>query len=235
MRCSKAKKLISDYIDRNLKVRQNTSLEKHLDVCPDCRKLLKDFQKIANSAKEIEELAPSDKTWLKIMARLRPEEKKMLVFQPQKREKFSLLFSPPKLKYALSAAVLLVFIVCAGIVGLHYFGGKDVLSGEDLQRYTLAKLDEAEHHYQLAIKALWEAVSAQEENVDPQIAEVFKKNLELIDSSIVACRQIVLHEPGNINARKYLLAAYREKVDVLEEMMEIKETSSPKRGFKTII
>lgn len=235
MRCSKAKKIISNYIDRNLKARQNTSLEKHLDVCPDCRRLLKDFQKIANSAKEIEELAPSDKTWLKIMARLRPEEKKMLVFQPRKRERFSLLFYPPKLKYALSAAVLLVFIVCAGIFGLNYWRGKDVLSGEDLQKYTLAKLDEAEHYYQLAIKALWEAVSAQEENVDPQVVEVFKKNLELIDSSIVACRQIVLSEPGNINARKYLLAAYREKVDVLEKMMEIKKTSSPKRGIKTII
>lgn len=235
MRCSTVKKLISDYIDSDLKARQIVRLEKHLEVCPDCKNLLKNFQRITESAKELEELAPSEDTWLKIEARLKPEEQKVLTFQPRKRLRFSFLFFPPKLKYVLSSAVLLVFIFSAVIVGLQYWRGKDVLGGEDLQKYTLAKLDEAERHYQLAIKALWEAVSAQEGNVDTQIAEVFRKNLEIIDSSIIACRQIVLQEPGNIDARNYLLAAYREKMDVLNEMMDIKKPSSQEREFKTII
>jgi hypothetical protein len=71
--------------------------------------------------------------------------------------------------------------------------------------------------------------------MDPQIAQVFTSNLEVIDSSIMACRHMVLQNPENIDARNYLLAAYRGKMNFLNEMMEIKQASSPRREFKTVI
>lgn len=235
MRCSKARKLISEYIDGSLQTRKSASVEQHLDVCPDCRHLLEDFEAIVEDAKKLEEHAPSDQTWLKIKAGLKPEEQKVLAFKPRKRAWFSLIFSPPKLKYALSSAVILAFIVGVVIIGLRHWTGRDFLDRGDLQKYTLAKLDEAEHHYQKAIKALGEAISAQEGQMDPQIAQVFKSNLEVIDSSIMACRQMVLQNPENIDARNYLLAAYRGKMNFLNEMMETKQASFPRREFKTII
>lgn len=235
MRCSAARKLISDYIDRSLKARQNVRLEQHLDICSDCKHLLKDLRTIVEGAKELEKPKPSEQTWLKIKAKLRPEEQRVLTFKSRKRAWFSLLFYPPKLKYALSSALLVAFIVGAVIIGLRNWVGKDFLGRKDPQKYTLAKLDEAERHYKMAIKALGEAVSAQEGDVDPQVAEVLKRSLEIIDSSIIACRQTILQEPENIDARNYLLAAYREKLDFLNEMMEIKQTSTQKREFKTTI
>lgn len=235
MRCSAARKLISDYINGSLQARQSVRLEQHLDVCQDCKHLLKDFKTIAEGAKELEELAPSEQTWLKIKARLKPEEQRVLTFQPHKRARFHLLFYPPKLKYALISVLLLAFIVGGVTLGLRYWIGKDFMGRKDLQRYTLAKLDEAERHYQLAIKALWDVVSAQEGKMDPQIAEVFRRNLEIIDSSIIACRQTILQEPDNIDARNYLLAAYRGKVNFLNGMMEIEKTSFPKGELKTTI
>jgi hypothetical protein len=235
MRCSKARKLISEYIDGSLQARKSASVEQHLDVCPDCKHLLEDFKTIVEDAKKLEEHAPSDQTWLKIKAGLKPEEERVLTFKPQRRGWLSLIFSPPKLKYALSSVVILAFIVGAVILGLRYWTGRDVLDRGDLQKYTLAKLDEAERHYQKAIKALGEAISAQEGQMDPQIAQVFKSNLEVIDASIMACRQMVLQNPENVDARNYLLAAYREKMNFLNEMMETKQASSQKREFKTII
>jgi len=235
MRCSKARKLISEYIDGSLQARKSASVEQHLAVCPDCKQLLEDFKIIVEDAKKLEELSPSDQTWLKIKAGLKPEEQRVLAFKPQKRAWFGLVFSPPKLKYALSSAVILAFIVGAVIIGLRYWTERDFLDRGDLQKYTLAKLDEAERHYQKAIKALREAISAQEGQMDPQIAQVFKSNLEVIDFSIKACRQIVLQNPENIDARSYLLVAYREKMNFLNEMMETKQASSPGREFKTII
>jgi len=235
MRCSKARKLISEYIDGSLHARKSASVEQHLDVCSDCKHLLEDLKTIVEDAKKLEELAPSDQTWLKIKARLKPEEQRVLAFKPRKRAWFSLIFSPPKLKYVLSSVVILAFIVGAVILGLRYWIGRDVLDRGDLQKYTLAKLDEAERHYQKAIKALGEAISAQEGKMDPQIAQVFKSNLEVINASIMACRQIVLQNPENIDARNYLLAAYRKKMNFLNEIMETKQASSQRREFKTII
>jgi len=235
MRCSKAKRLISDYIDNSLGRRQSARLEKHLHTCSACRKVLDDFREIAKSAKGLEEITPSQQTWLKIRERLTPEEQRVLTLHPQKRTWFGYLFFPPKLKYALSAAMVLVFVASAVTIGLKYNEGTDILGKKDPMRYTLAKLDEAERHYKKAIKALWEAVSAQEGNLTAQVAEVFRKNLKIIDSSIIACREIVLQEPENIDARNFLLAAYREKVDFLQEMMEIGRPSSPKKEVRKVI
>jgi len=221
MRCAKAKRLISDYIDKGLNDRQNARLGRHLQKCPDCRKVLEDFQKIAASSRELEEMVPSPHAWLKLKARLIPEEQKVLVFKPEKRARFQLIFFPPRLKYALSAALVLAFVAGAVLLGLKFSGGAGILSKKDPKAYTLAKLDEAERHYRKAIKALWEAVSAQKESMTLEIAEVFRKNLKIIDASIIDCRQIVLQQPDNIDARSFLLAAYREKVDFLQEMMEV--------------
>ncbi len=229
MKCSKAKRLISDYIDDDLKKRKSLRLKEHLDRCPACRKTLEDFRKIAQTVREKEELSPSRQTWLKIRERLTPEDQRILTLRPPKGKWFGYLFVPPKLKYVFSAALLLVFVAGAVTIGLRYGGGINILSKKDPMKYTLAKLDEAEKHYKKAIEALWEAVSAQEGMMTPKIAEVFRKNLAIIDSSIIACRQTVLQEPENIDARNFLLAAYRDKVDFLEEMMEIGRPSSPKK------
>lgn len=221
MKCAKAKRMISDYIDKGLNDRQNARLERHFQKCPDCRKVLEDFQKIAASSRELEEVVPSPQAWLKLKARLIPEEQKVLVFKPEKREKFQLVFMPTKLKYALSAGLVLAFVSGAVMLGLKFRAGVDVLGKKDPKAYALAKLDEAERHYKKAIKALWAAVSAQKESMTLEIAEVFRKNLKIIDASITDCRQIVLQEPDNMDARSFLLAAYREKMDFLQEMMEV--------------
>ena len=228
MRCSKAKRLISDRMDGRVSERLNVDLEQHLGSCMDCKKFFEDFQEIVERAKNLENLKPSGQSWLKIRAKLETEEQKVLTVRKQKRGRLSLLFQPPRLKYASIGALLAAFIIFVGLFGLQYWGDRSYQEGEDLQKYTLAKLNEAERHYQLAIKALWEAVSAQGGADDPQVAEVFKTNLDIIDSSIAAFRQLILQEPDNNEARLYLLAAYREKVDFLNRMIEAKKTSSAK-------
>ncbi|UCC38833.1 MAG: zf-HC2 domain-containing protein [Candidatus Aminicenantes bacterium] len=232
MRCAKAKKLISEYIDGNLGAEKSVGLEQHLDTCADCQTLLKDFQTITQDAQELKEDSPSPHAWLKIKERLTTEEQKVLALQPQKKRWFH--FPQPRLKYALSSALVLVVMVGIVIFGIWYVKGRGILEGLDAQSYTLAKLAEAERHYQLAIEALWEAVSSQEESLDPQVVKVFRTNLEIIDMSIADCRQAVLSQPEDIEARNYLLTAYKKKVDFLNEMMVARETSSRQKAKTTI-
>ena len=233
MKCLTARKLISGYIDNDLKPNQISSLEQHLESCPNCKKLLKDFRKIANRSKELEKLSPPGQTWFKIQAGLREEKQVFEVPSSRKREWF--IFYPVKLRYAFSAALLLVVIASVVIFGPKFWNRGRVLPETNRQQYALAKLEEAEHHYQLAIKALWEAVSSQEESFDPQVAEVFRTNLNIINASISACKQAVLSEPDNLEARNYLLAAYRGKMDFLDKMMAVKALSSQERELKTSI
>jgi tetratricopeptide (TPR) repeat protein len=230
MKCAKAKKLISEYIDDDLDKTKAASLEKHLDACPDCQALLRDFRKIKQRAKDLVKAEPSGQTWFRIQDRLKD---KTQIPVPEPRVRF--LFFPARLRYAVSAALL--FLVAAGavIIGLRVWNREGTISGINGQQLALAKIQEAEQHYKLAIKALWEAVQAQKENFDTQVAETFRINLELIDASLADCERAIKNDPSDWESQYYLLAVYKKKAELLDSMMEVSSTAPPKQESKTIM
>ena len=129
----------------------------------------------------------------------------------------------------MSAALLLVIIVGAVAIVPRL-----TVPATGSESYVVSKLEEAERHYQKAIDALWEAVSAQKENFDPQLYAVFQKNLSIIDESITACREAVLSSPDNLDSRNYLLAAYKGKRTLLEDMMAVSASPVEQRDAGSI-
>ena len=233
MKCSKAKKLISEYIDGELDEKKASSLKDHFEACPECQKFLKDFQKITENAKDLEERSPSGQTWFRIQARLREERQETKV--PAWDQRRRILLFPPALRYAISAAFLLLVVFGAIIIGLRFNNQAGFPTGTNGEKYAMAKLQEAEHHYQLAIKALWEAVQAQKENFDPKVAEIFQKNLKVIDASIADCRKALESNPGDLDSRYNLLAIYKKKADFLDDIISVISTSSQKEEPKKVI
>ena len=68
MRCSKAHKLIGDYLDGALGPEEQARLREHLDSCKDCRGLLKDFEEILEDAKGLPRHEPSNRVWEAILS-----------------------------------------------------------------------------------------------------------------------------------------------------------------------
>lgn len=230
MKCAKAKKFISEYIDGDLDAGKTSSLEKHLNVCPDCQELLKDFQQIKQKARGLKKTEPSGQAWFRIQARVKEKTKAPI---PEPRVRF--LFFPARLRFAVSAALLLLIFVGAVIIGLRVVNREGTMDGINGQKLALAKIEEAEQHYKLAIKALLEAVQAQEENFDPKIAETFRINLELIDASLADCKRAVQKDPRDLESQYYLLAVYKKKAELLDNMIEVSSTASQNKESKTII
>ncbi len=233
MKCSKAKKLISEYIDGELNEKKASSLKAHIEVCPECQKFLKDLQKITDQAKDLEDISPSGKTWFRIQARLSEERQETRV--PGWGQRRRILLFPPALRYAVSVAFLLLVVFGAVIISLRFRDQIGIPSAANGEKYALAKLEEAEHHYQLAIKALWEAVQAQKENFDPKVAEIFQKNLKVIDASIADCRKALESNPSDLDSRYNLLAVYKKKADFLDDIIGVISTSSEKEELKKVI
>jgi len=235
MRCSKARRLISDYIDGTLKTKNQLSLEKHLETCQDCELFLADFQAIQEDARKLEAPSPSQKVWPLILSKLDEVKQEVKAYQPEKRKWLHFIFYSPKVRYALATVGVLVVIVAGLRWGLKKWQGEEIMARGDLEKVSLEKLEEAESHCQKAIKALNEAISAQKGSLDPQITEVFARNLKALDTSIDTCRQAILEEPDNLKVRGYLVAAYWEKINFLNEIVEVKKQSSPKRGQETTL
>lgn len=225
MRCTKARKHISEYVDGDLDSRKRAKLERHLDECSGCQELLKDFQDLALKARGLDQPTPPDSVWNKIQTKMESSQQTVYSPAPKRRAWLTL----PQFQYAVAAAALILVVVAVVVLGPGLLKKEVALTGLEKQQYSLAKLEEAEKHYQDAIKALSEAVVIQEKQFDPKIAEVFKINLEIVNATISACKQAVLDDPGNFDSRNYLLTAYKEKADLLNRMMNINGDSSLQR------
>jgi hypothetical protein len=203
-----------------------------LEGCADCRTVLEDLQAIAGHAKGLEKLAPPDRVWLKIRAGLREERARNAAQAAPAarpglgRPAFSFSFASAGFRLAF-ASTLTLLVVAAGL--LYFQPWRQALPVEKaaVERRTLDKLNEAEWHYQQAIKALSEAASTQRGGLDPQLAQVFRTNLEIVDASIQTCRQAVLRDPRDLRAQNALLMSYKDKVDILNEMLSASSSSVP--------
>ena len=229
MKCAKAKKHISDYIDGGLDPGKVSSLDKHLDACPECRKRLEDFQRIKQRAKNLSKVEPSVQLWFRIRSGM---EEKLQYSEMKPRARF--LFFPARLRYAVSAVLLMFVVAGAFVIGLRIWNRKSTVSPVSGQALALAKIQEAEQHYKQAIKALWEAVQAQKGNIDPAVAETFRVNLQLIDSSLADCRRAVENDPTDVESRYYLLAVYKKKAELLDSMMEVSLAAPQEKESKKV-
>ena len=230
MKCANVKKLISEYIDGDLDAGKASFLEKHMETCQDCPKLLKDFQQIKQTAKGLSRTEPSSQTWFRIQAHLKEKTQGSV---PEPRVRF--LFFPARLRYAVSTALLLFIAVGVVVIGLRVWNREGTVKGINGQEFAMAKIQEAEQHYKLAIKALWEAVQAQKENFDPKLAETFRINLELIDATLADCKRAIQSDPGDVESQYYLLAVYKKKAELLDNMIDVSSTAPQKKESKTII
>jgi len=228
MKCHKAKKWISDYVDENLGEEKKTALEEHFQNCRDCRGILEDFQKIREGARKLTAPPVPDSGWVGIQQELISGSRKTTGTSFPKKKGFPLFsFHPAR---ALGAAVLL-----AAVVGALFFGPKIWREPNKFENsgsvLALSKLDEAEHHYELAVKALAEALSASQNKMDPEVIQVFRENLDIIDASLSACKQAVLNDPTDIDSRQSLLAMYKHKTDLLSQLVLQDTGSNPGREY----
>lgn len=225
MKCSAARQLISDFVDGELRLDEEKALRDHLDVCAECRQLLHDFQKIAREASNLPSLLPSTAAWQKIAAGVRNAQPKETAPEEKKRAWFPAFWLSPGLRYAF-AGLLTLAIIGGLVIGLKPWRREARLQKRSFG-FTLAKLEEAQRYYEKAIAALNDAVETQGNGLGPDLAEVFKQNLEAMDKTIQACQQMVAKDPNNLTTRAYLLTAYGEKVNFLEEYMGAKRVSAP--------
>jgi len=235
MRCRKAQEWISRSVDGELDPGRAARLERHLEKCAECRAFAEDMRKIVEEASGLAAPEPSDRVWSNIRAgleagTLRPSAEGARL---DRRPLFGL--SLATLRYAGAAALALILVASGIIVGTR-LGREEVrLSPQEREAYTLAKLDEAESHYEQASRALGEAFAAGKGALPPEVVELFERNLSVIDSAIQACRAAVLAEPDDLEARNYLMAAYTKKITLLDSALDLQRGDREPAGVKMII
>lgn len=216
MTCDRCHALVDDYVDGTLAREDLTSIEEHLAACESCRTIAADFAAIRKSARELDPHVPPPHVWTGLASALEAERRPA-------RATFGFGWRPLAI-----AATLVVLAGGASWILLQQpspatrsdsAAAIATSSGSDpeLVRSVETELKLAEEHYQKAISGLEQITRAESTALDPQVAGVLRKNLEVIDQAIGESRAALQTQPTSDVAQESLFEALRNKVALLQD------------------
>lgn len=217
MRCERYAGDLADFLEGTLDASRQRELERHLEACAACRALVADLRGIQAAAFTLDRVEPSPDVWGRIEAGV----------QAGRRPGLSMADWPARWM-AIAAALLLA--TAFGVYALWSRPSSapavavDAPSASDpaaLVASVEADLQAAEAHYEKAIQGLELIAKSDTDALDPAVATVLQKNLQVIDQAIDESRAAVRAQPASMNAQDSLFDAMRDKVALLQQTVEL--------------
>jgi Putative zinc-finger len=209
------------YVDGELDPLEERAVERHLEGCPACRGLIADLRTLRAAAFTLDRREPPADLFARIQARVRAE--------PAQARRLPLAWPNTRAAWAtwLAAAAALLITTTLGLAPLLDPGGRrepDPAVQPDpsaLVDSVQADLQAAEQHYDRAIQGLEQIARSETAELDPQVAAVLQKNLQVVDQAIDESRAALKTQPASATAQEGLFEAMRTKVALLQQTVEL--------------
>lgn len=221
MTCQEYQSFISLQMDGEMTPAEIVVAERHLEDCPRCRAVYTDLKKIVDESQQLPVFEPAARLWTNLRQQLETEQ----LIRPSKGW-ISIWMSGfqihewPKLAVATSLVAVLMLVSSIWVFRGIKIGTNPPLPKNAEEIQAANEVRQAEEHYLAAINSMAKITEARMEQMDPTLKGVLEDNLATIDYYIDKCRETVKNEPTNALAQRYLLEAYRKKVDLLESIVQ---------------
>jgi anti-sigma factor RsiW len=222
MRCAEFTEAIAEFVDGTLDSAGQRALERHVEGCAACRALVADLKSIQAAAFTIDRIELPRHLWPAIQAQVAAEP-------PPSRRGRLLAWPPTRPMLATwAAAAALVLATALGLYSIqrpasHQDTADSAGTGDasDVVASVQAELEAAESHYEKAILGLEQIAQTEQGALDPQVASVLQKNLQVIDQAIGESRAALQQQPASAHAQESLFDAMRSKVALLQQTVEL--------------
>ena len=210
---------VAAYVEGELDPAGERSVERHLEGCAACRGLVADLRTVRAAAFTLDRREPPADLLSRIQARIASEPK------PAAR-----LLAWPNTRAAwgtwLAAAAALLVATTVGIAPLLRSSAPmgsvpEAATPAALVDSVQADLEAAEQHYDRAIQGLEQIARSDTSELDPQVAAVLQKNLQVVDQAISESRAALKTQPASATAQEGLFDAMRTKVALLQQTVEL--------------
>lgn len=210
---------IADFVDGELDPAGEHAVERHLEECGRCRALVADVRTVRAAAFTLDRREPPAHLLARLQERLASEPPMAPARLP----------SPGAWTVWLAAAAVLVLATVAGLLPVLGGGRADRTTdtlvespaGVPLVDSVESDLRLAEAHYDKAIQGLEQIARGDTDELDPQLAAVLQKNLQVVDRAIDESRAALKTQPGSPTAQDGLFDAMRAKVSLLQQTVEL--------------
>jgi anti-sigma factor RsiW len=211
MTCDRCHALVDDYVDGSLAGEDLAAVESHLAGCSACRAISADFAAIRRSARALESPVPPPHVWTKVAA----------AFAASGRVRTAPVWRPLAIAATLMAlaggASWILLRQPASAPGGSTAAAIAPARDPELVQSVEIELKLAEEHYQKAITGLERITRTDSTALDPQVAAVLQKNLDVIDQAIGESRAALRTQPASEVAQESLFEALRNKVALLQD------------------
>ncbi len=230
---------IHDYVDDLLDPRGRADLERHLEGCAECRRLVGDLREIRNAVAGIknEPREPPVRAWARLERAIRLESESRSTHDPQRRggSRTAPTVSLRSLSWLAAAAVLIL----ATVVGLQFRAGRRAagtpssgassatsattssISTREAAQTVEAELRAAEEHYTKAITGLEQITKSEQGALDPGTSATLQKNLAVIDQAISESRAALRTQPASEPAQESLVENFKAKIGLLQDTVAL--------------
>jgi len=187
-------KLLSDYVDGDLELREMARVRDHLDSCATCARTEAELRRTVAMVRSLpNDVEPPAGMWNRIAAELdAPAPLWQRFVRP-------LAIGVPAL--ALAAATIVFF-----------YRPRDPLLEHARQEFAAA-----EEHWAEAARELRQIADSQKQSWRPEVARAYDENLRTIDEAVERSQKAAHRRGADATAMDNLAAAYRKKIDFLED------------------
>ena len=199
---------LSAHIDGDLTEPRKSAVEKHLKTCVTCYGMVREFEELKTDLKDLAHVRPGLNLWRKIDDALDDEPERI----ETKPSILGWLLPIP-----VAAAAVLTIVLIRQFVDVET-PEEEIASTQDIA-HAMETVDRAESAYREAILSLEKVYKTEKNSFSPETLAVVEKSLEEIDAAIERCREAIAKDPSNMEANRAMLAAYRQKMDFLFELV----------------
>ena len=200
---------LNAYVDQDLTPDETAALERHLESCETCRRVVDDLRHVVRRAAGLGPIAPPAETWARIA--------RQHAAQATSGRRLTMQGS------WLATAALVALATAAGLrLGALRFSDAAPPVMQDSRLDD--GLQEAEATYEQAIAGLQDGLTRVESALGPTLSAEWRDNLNVLDEAIADSRSAVAREPEDPLARQSLIDGLRTKAAVLQAATEIAST-----------
>lgn len=226
MSCQDYSEAIAEFVDGALDPVVQRDLERHVEGCAACRALVADLKSIQAAAFTLDRVELPPQLHAAVRARIAEEPAlrgRLLAFPVSRAARLAWL----------AAAAALLIVTTAGIWSVARSGGAhdneavatasptEATDPDAAVASVQAELQLATEHYEKAIQQLEQIARSENSALDPQVAAVFQRNLQVIDQAIGESRAALQTQPTSADVQESLFDAMRSKVALLQQTVEL--------------
>ncbi len=210
---------LSAHIDGDLTAERSDEVATHVASCLTCKRSVAELETMMVDMRELSHARPGLDLWRRIDEGIDAAEQAPASETPDpKKTEGTVSWIRWLIPVPVAAAAVIIALLTVDPPSESTTEDSPETDTADLTQ-AMAAVEKAESAYRDAIESLEDVYISEKASFSPETLAVVEKSLAEIDAAIERSREAMMKDPMNVEANRVMLAAYRQKMDFLYELV----------------